>query len=186
MVSRVHKLFEQPRLRAEIVALLRKDPTLKEAEREFAIQLAQAHREANPETWDYAAYRVVRNPRRGKEAYALALRQADTAVRLAPGNGHIFSTLGVAEYRMGRYADSLTTLTKSEKLNATKEGSHPADLAFLAMVQHQLGKKDEAKATFARLRAVMKQPRWVQSAEVQDLLREAEETLKQKPASEKK
>ena len=43
-------------------------------------------------------------------------------------------------------------LSKSNKLNATKEGSLPEDLAFLAMTQHQLGKKDEAKTTLGRLR----------------------------------
>jgi hypothetical protein len=89
----------------------------------------------------------------------------------------ILNTLGVAQYRVGRYDDALATLTKSEKLNATKEGSLPADLAFLAMTQHQLGKKDEAKATLGLLREVMKQPRWTQDAESVGFLREAEELI---------
>lgn len=54
------------------------------------------------------------------------------------------------------------------------------------MTQHQLGKKDEAKATLARLREVMKQPGGggANDSDVQSFLREAEETLQQKPASE--
>jgi hypothetical protein len=62
----------------------------------------------------------------------------------------------------------------------------PSELtvAFLTMTQHQLGKKDEANATLARLREVIKQERWAKDADAHDVLREAEETLKQKPASE--
>ena len=38
------------------------------------------------------------------------------------------------------YAVAVETLARSEKLNATPEaGSHPGDLAFLAMAQHQRG-----------------------------------------------
>jgi hypothetical protein len=68
--------------------------------------------------------------------------------------------------------------------NATKEGSEPTDLAFLAMAQHQLGMKDEAKATLGLLREVMKQERWAKDAERQGFLREAEELIEGKPASE--
>jgi len=73
-------------------------------------------------------------------------------------------------------------LTQTDKLNATKEGSHPADLAFLSMTQHQLGKKDQAKATLGRLREVMTQPRWTQDAESAGFLREAEELIEGKAA----
>jgi hypothetical protein len=82
--------------------------------------------------------------------------------------------LGIAQYRVERYSDALATLMKSEKLNTTKDGASPADLAFLAMTRHQLGKTDEAKATLGRLRETMKQPRWAKKAEAVGFLREAE------------
>ena len=72
-------------------------------------------------------------------------------------------------------------MMKSEKLNATQEGSHPADLAFLAMAQHKLRKKDEAQVTLGRLREVMKNPRWAMDDEVKGFLREAEELIEGKP-----
>jgi hypothetical protein len=81
---------------------------------------------------------------------------------------------------VGRYSDALATLTKSDKLNATQGGSRPWDLAFLTMTQHQLGKKDEAKATLARMREVMKRPVWAIHAESQGSLREAEELIEGK------
>jgi hypothetical protein len=82
---------------------------------------------------------------------------------------------------LGEYAKAVATLTQAEKPQATKEGSHPADLAFLAMAQHQLGDKEKAKETLSRLREVMKQELL---AGYTDTVREAEQTLQQKPASE--
>jgi hypothetical protein len=121
--------------------------------------------------------------------YAVALRRAEAAVRLGPGDdGLILTTLGVAQYRMGRYAEALDTLTMSEsrkRLNFMRGGIQPADLAFLALVQHQFGKKDEAKATLGRLREVMKQPQWTNNPEAQGFLREAEELIAGKPAGKK-
>jgi tetratricopeptide (TPR) repeat protein len=131
-----------------------------------------------PEQLNEAAWRVVRDRRASPDQYARALEQAEDAVRGSPGNGYILNTLGVAHYRTGRYADALATLTKSEKMNATKEGSHPADLAFLAMAQHQLGQKAEAQGTLERLHEVMKNLRWFKDAEARGFLGEAEETLK--------
>src|SRR5262249_58295321 len=77
-----------------------------------------------PEQLNEAAWRVVRDRRASPDEYARALEQAEEAVRGAPENGYILNTLGVAQYRAGRYADALATLTKSEKMNATKDGSH--------------------------------------------------------------
>jgi len=131
-----------------------------------------------PEQLNEAAWRVVRDRRASPDEYVRALEQAEKAVREAPENGYILNTLGVAQYRTGRYADALATLTKSEKMNATKDGSHPADLAFLAMAQFQLGRKEEARATLERLHDVLKNLRWFKDAEARGFLGEAEETLK--------
>src|SRR5262249_39911128 len=139
------------------------------------------HRKKALDLWN-----VVKARDASKEAYARALGQAqEAAVRFDLGNGLFLNTLGVAQYRVGRYADALATLTESEMLNATKEGWFPADLAFLAMTQHQLGKKDEAKATLNRLRKVMKQPPWSQYYEGPVFLREAEELIEGKAAGNK-
>jgi hypothetical protein len=185
LVSHVSSLFEDLGLRKEVLAVLRKDPTLSEADREFALQLARTHSETTSNQLNEAAWKVVKIRDTGKDAYARALRQAEAAVRLEPRNGVFLNTLGVAQYRVGCYADALAILTKSEKLNATKEGAIPDDLAFLAMTQHQLGKTGEAKATLGRLRKVMKQPRWAQKAEAVGFLREAEELIEGKAADKK-
>jgi sugar lactone lactonase YvrE len=181
LVSRVRSLFEELGLLQEVLAALRKDPAVSEADHEFAMQVIEAYPE-NPVQLNDIAWKVVKSRDAGKADYALALRQAEAAVRLVPEAGQYLYTLSVAQYRAGHYADALATLTKSEKLNATKGGSLPSDLAFLAMTQHQLAKKDEAKATLGRLREVIKQPRWAQDADAAGFLREAEELIEGKAA----
>jgi Flp pilus assembly protein TadD len=158
--------------------------TLDEADREFALQAAQSHPE-DPRLLNDVAWNMVKFRNAGKGDYALALRQAEAAVRLAAEDNSFLVTLGVAQYRAGRYADALATLTKSEKLNATKEGSRPLYLDFLAMTQHQLGKKDEAKATLARLREALKQERRKNDPEGADFLREAEGLIEGKAGDKK-
>ena len=61
-------------------------------------------------------------------------------------------------------------------------------MAFLAMVEHQLGHADRATALLARLREIMKQPQWARDPEAQAVLREAESVLAAppKPPDDKK
>jgi WD40 repeat protein len=181
LVSDVQSRFDKLLLREEVVAALRKDSKLSEADREFALQVAQTHDE-NARALNEAAWKVVKARDAGREACALALRHAEAASRAAPDDGLILNTLGVAQYRAGRYADALAALTKSEKLNATREGSNPSDVAFLAMAQHHLDQKDPSQATLDRLRKIMKQPRWEKDAESVSFLREAEELIEGKTA----
>jgi WD40 repeat protein/tRNA A-37 threonylcarbamoyl transferase component Bud32 len=180
LVSHVNALFEELTLRDEVLTSLRKETMLSESERDFALQVARTHSE-NPWRLNLAAWEKVKTAKLAREAYALALRQAEAAIRLTPGDGYILNTLGVAQYRMGQFSEAAATLTRSEKLNAGEEGSLPMDLAFLAMSQHQLGRKEEAQATLRRLREAMKKESWTQDAEAQGFLREAEALLQGKP-----
>jgi tetratricopeptide (TPR) repeat protein len=184
IVRDVHFLFNQLAVREEVLVALRKDRTLNPADREFAFQTAQSHPE-DPEGLRDASWKILRARDAGKDAYALALQRAEAAVFLAPGDPHILNTLAVAQYRSGRYAEAMDTLTKAEKLNASKIGLRPADLAFLAMAKHQLGKKDEAKATLSQLRELMKQDRWAREPEAPGFLREAEELIEGKTTDKK-
>jgi hypothetical protein len=174
-------LFEEYGLREEVQAALRKDLALDEADREFALQLAQTHSE-NPLQLSEAAWKVIKTRDARRDAYSLALRQAETAVHLDPRFefGHLDIMLGVAEYRVGRYASVHRRWSHFEKYDAVKEGIAPEALAFLAMAQHQLDKKAQAKVTLDRLRTVMKQPRWAQNSEAAGFLREAEELIEGK------
>jgi hypothetical protein len=146
----VDSLFEKRLLREEVQAALRRDPTLDENDRRFALEVALSHRE-EPWAWNVAAWDVVKVRGSGKGACARALRHAEAAFHLTPENGNILNTLGVAQYRVGRYAEALATRTKSDKLNATKEGSLRADLTFLAMTQASTRQEGRIKVSVRRI-----------------------------------
>jgi tetratricopeptide (TPR) repeat protein len=186
IVKRLRGLFDRPLLRSEVLAELRKDSTLDAATREAALQIAQTTPE-NSGRLNAAARDVVKMRGQEHDKYSLAFRQAEAAAQAAPAIGEYLNTLGVAYYRLGDFERAVETLERSEKLNATKkEGTQPADLAFLAMAQHQLGHKKEAQATLARLREVMKQPSWAKNEEFSGFLHEAEELIEGKPSDKQK
>jgi tetratricopeptide (TPR) repeat protein len=180
LVSRVHALFTELLLRDDVLAAVRKDPRLSEAGREFALRVAQTHSE-NASALSWAAWKLVRGRDAGPYAATAALRQVQAALRETPGDGDRLATLGVAYYRLGAYARALETLQQAEQLESGQYRL-PTTLAFLAMAHQQLGHKAQAQATLARLREVMKQPRWANDAEAQGFLHEAEEPIDGKAA----
>jgi WD40 repeat protein len=81
-----------------------------------------------------------------------ALRFAELGSRLAPGDGNLLNTLGVAQYRAGQYDKAVETLTRADQLNkGTIE-----DVAFLVMAHQRLGHKDKAQANYRRLQELVK------------------------------
>ncbi len=75
-------------------------------------------------------------------ARALARR----AVELAPGEAFYLNTLGVAQYRTGRYVEAIEALDRSR--TAGSSGLEGFDLFFLAMAHHQLGHRQEARGLY--------------------------------------
>jgi hypothetical protein len=149
----VEALFLEMPWKPEVLDRLRHDPKLDEPLRKAALAHAQVFRLRSLEL-NNASWYVVRWPGAAQAQYERALKQAEEACRLAPGDGASLNTLGVAQYRLGRYEEALKTLTQSEKLNSLYRGSTslPADLAFLAMCHQQLGQRQEARAELERLR----------------------------------
>jgi tetratricopeptide (TPR) repeat protein len=184
LVSDVHALFTELLWREQVLAALRKDPTLNQADREFAIQVAQTHSE-DAHAWEEAAWAVVKSRDAGTDAYREARRRAEAAVRLVPGDGNMLLTLGAAQYRLGDYANALDTLEHAEKL-IEPDSLRPSILTFLALAHYQLGHKEQAQATLGRLQKAMKQPKWTRNADAQSYLREAEELIGGKAADNRK
>jgi hypothetical protein len=183
IVTLVKDLFDGLLLRSEVLAKLRQDPTLDAATREAALQMARGTSEDPPQLYK-AAWEAVMVKGQDRDKYARAYRLAEAAVQAYPGVGAYLGTLGGAHYRLNRFGEAVEILERSVKLYASKEGSpDPGDLAFLAMAHHQLGHKEQAQATLARLREAMKGRKSVREA--QDLLREAEELIEGKAADKK-
>jgi tetratricopeptide (TPR) repeat protein len=126
-----------------------------------------------------ASWSEASQPGKAAFAYRRAVRWAEAACRQHPDNGAIRNTLGVARYRTGDYAEAVAALTLSAGQNARQRGGvDPSDLAFLALAQHRLGKKDRARGAYQRLRKLMREPRWAGNEEAKGFLHEAEEGLK--------
>jgi serine/threonine protein kinase len=125
-----------------------------------------------------AAWQIVRGTQSSAERYRWGLRLAEKATRLSPKNGDMINTLGVSQYRAGRYADALATLTRSQQINAgLGNASHVADLAFLALTEERLGHHEQAVSYLGRLREELKKPKHAGEAESRGFLREAEKLI---------
>jgi hypothetical protein len=177
-------LFARPLRKADVIEYLGNSPTPDPQVRQMALALVERlHEEADPQKYHDAAWPVVRHPYANVFMCQLALTQMKAANGLAPDNASYRIALGVARYRLGkfqkeRYPEAQATLTQCEP-------SHPTTLAFLAMTQQLLGEKEQARATLARLREIIKKPEWASNAEAEAFRREAAELIEGKPAQPK-
>jgi hypothetical protein len=136
----------------------------------LADEVPEDPRRLNDESWS-----VVCAAGAGAAAYELALLQAETACRLIPGEGNYLNTLAAAQYRVGRYQDALSTLSRSQLVNAVIHGEPVLeDLAFRALAEYRLGHTAEARSALTRLRTAGKKPGAAEDEDAQALLREAE------------
>ena len=150
--------------RSEVLAALRADPVLSEPVRQEALALAE-RLPGVPDYLNMASRAVASRPGAESAAYRLAVERAEIACRLMPFEGSYQTTLGMAQYRLGKYQEALTTLTHADKLNQAAEGSSvPADLAFLAMTRFQIGETDQAQASLAQLRETSQKPNWAEES----------------------
>jgi serine/threonine protein kinase len=131
---------------------------------ERALASADNARFLSSASWD-----VVKRPDYSPELYTRALEAARRACELQPDNGAFLNTLGVAQYRVGRFEEARATLTRSDQLN----DGHPADIAFLAMALARIGRMDAAHRELERLQLLMKQAPWSTDSQSLRLLREA-------------
>jgi tetratricopeptide (TPR) repeat protein len=163
-------LFAKPLCKGDVLAYLRL-PLVTVPAREMALGLIDHYKEeTEPERYHEASWTIGRQPYLNAFQYGFALRQAETACRLAPENREYRIALGVAQYRAGKIRSALETLKRAHQ----HDRGRPAILAFLAMAQHRLARYDQARATLEQLRRVLQQPCWIQDAEMQRFLREAE------------
>jgi tetratricopeptide (TPR) repeat protein len=183
-------LFDKPLLKSEVRQTVESDRNVREPIRQAALALVAGWPEAACE-FNRTGWKIVRKPQATSEEYLRALRLAETACRLHPENGLYLNTLGVARYRLGKHTEAIEALAKSEKLNAAGlsgagcTGTHPGDVAFLAMAHHRLGQTEQAKERLEQLRSLLAQPVWAENAEARGFLREAEALMEGQTAPPK-
>jgi WD40 repeat protein len=180
----VQQLFTKLMLRSDVLAAIRGDASLSEAVRQEALKLAETLQE-NASALNGRSWTVVRRPGADAAAYQLALRQAEAACRLAPNVPGYINTLGVAYYRVGKYAEAVAALEKCLPEHGSK-GIEAYDLYFLAVCHHQLGNAATAQECFERAKDSHQRNAArltkAQSEELNQFRKEAE-TLLEKPTS---
>jgi tetratricopeptide (TPR) repeat protein len=184
----VQNVFRVLARKADVIEHLEKDPCMNEQVRKLALEFAERF-PCKADELNNASWYIVRVAGVKPYLYELAVAMAEDACRLEPRSGFYINTLGVAQYRAGKYEQAAVTLEKSDQLNRTPKGSIPADAAFLAMTYHKLGRKEKAKEAMARLTETMEKTDWLHDAEMRGLLEEskaffaeAEKTLKSEVA----
>jgi len=177
----ISNLYVEGLFRTEVLERLRTDPSLSEPVRHEALALAESAVE-NPRFLNLASRAVVRRAGAPAAPYQRALRQAESACLLAPYEGEFRTTLGMAQYRVGKYREAVDTLIRAGQLNANSERDSLApDLAFQAMAQYRLGQREDAQAALDRLRKAVEQPDRANDEEARAFLGEAERLIRGEP-----
>jgi len=81
--------------------------------------------------------------------------KARFAVARDPENADALRLLGMALCRLGRYAEALAALERSDEIHRRTRRARPEVAAFLAITHHHLGRAAEAAADLERLRGLM-------------------------------
>jgi WD40 repeat protein len=129
-----------------------------------------------------ASRRLISPSKRSDEQYRRGLAYAEEAAHLQPDDLSILGTLGVAQYRNGKFQAAAATLLRCDQ---QPKQSVSVDLAFLAMAQYRLGQTEQALATLQRLRVAMKAPELAGNLGNQAFLKEAEALIEGKKAGNK-
>src|SRR5262249_34514283 len=118
----VEALFYKPLFRSEVLAHLRADPVLTHPVLKEALALAERFAES-PFNLNLASRAVAGRPGAEPSAYRLAAQRAEVACRLMPFEGSYHTTLGMAQYRLGKYQEALATLSRADELNQETLGA---------------------------------------------------------------
>jgi tetratricopeptide (TPR) repeat protein len=94
------------------------------------------------EACDYVAWQLATDTNLRQRPPEIAVEFGRKAVELAPEDGKVWNTLGVAQFRAGKWKESINALQKSKDL---RKGGDSFDWFFLAMAHWRLGDKDEAR-----------------------------------------
>jgi DNA-binding beta-propeller fold protein YncE len=170
--------------RLKLVDHLRKDPKLSEPVRQAVLRRAgpQIAFDLNNHSWLSVAQKANASP----EDCRRAVREAEEACRLVPGDGNYINTLGVVQYRAKQYDKALATMLQSTRINREKEflqdrsylpGPHYSDLAFLGMCYARKGQSGEAKKMLGELEKLMESTAWKNNGEAQVFLAEAQKLI---------
>ena len=142
--SLIAPLFDiENELSERVVQRLEKNTSLDDALRHAAIAAARA-RGDNPNRIINIAAVGLREPILSAERSARYANLSRVGVEGAPDSGWAWSTLALAEYRVGRFEQAIAAAQRSTTLGETQiPGGTASDWAVIAMAAHRLGRTEE-------------------------------------------
>ncbi|HKE01963.1 MAG TPA: hypothetical protein VKE69_13190, partial [Planctomycetota bacterium] len=145
---------------AEHVAALRADTSLAEDVRAAAIEFASTFRD-HPRGLASDAFAIVRREKRAPAEDELARERAELAVQAVPDCGDYRRIAALAQFRLGRFAETLAHLEIAEAKGAPAfPGERALALALASSALERSGRGDEAKRRADELDELLaKQPK---------------------------
>ncbi len=123
-------------------------------------------------------WQIARDSGLPDDQYLLARNTIELCLQREPDTAAYTNTLGILKYRLGDYVSALESFAISHEFYSQQyQDGVPADLAFMAMAQHELGDHTEALVTMTLLRAAMTNPELAASEDNRKHLAEAEALL---------
>jgi serine/threonine protein kinase len=147
----VHRLFDEPIPNEDLVRAIESLGPINRRLRAAALAsamsrdgqlIAESRGISGASVLQATAWQLAQAPASSRGDRLRAFRLADRAARLEPASPLVLTTLGMALYRVERYADALEALQKAD----VKGASHAATRLLLAGMAHwKLGKREEAR-----------------------------------------
>src|SRR5262249_658415 len=102
-------------LKAEVIERIKADGSLRAPVHDAALAIAERSQE---DAWhcNEPAWKAVQSKGRKAAVSRLALRQAQAACSSEPDSAFFLTTLGVAQYRQGQFAEAAETLARSDTI----------------------------------------------------------------------
>jgi WD40 repeat protein/tetratricopeptide (TPR) repeat protein len=182
--AQAHALFAEMLLRSEVVHRLAATEKLS-AEDRATVDRIVADFQEDPQRLAEAAWQTAVTSDGQPEQYALALEQAESAVKARPNVANALGILALCRYRQKDYRGSIRDATRAVALVRQQTGAAwPAHYAVLALAHHRLGQTSEARDNVRKLRDLMLCDLWAQRSVARQLARETETLLGPPPAED--
>ena len=161
----VDELYEKDGLYSNVIDKLKADKTLDESVSEVALKIAHSRRWQDVAWLTTEGWEIVRSADKNVDTYESVLEKAREVAASESCTPFtlttILTTLGVAQYRVGAYADALDTLKQAKKMRMDINlESDPDSAAFTAMTQYQLGQIDEGISAINTFRDMLEKKRF--------------------------
>jgi len=146
-------LFEEYGMPSEVVAQLEADPSIDRTLRNAAIRLARSRKSNEGELY-FLTRRILLHSTGSPDEYSRAMRIATYMQGLVIDQTfekYRTYLMGIAQYRMGRYALAVESIGESLSMDVQRTAMRPDMLAFYAMAQAKSGAVADARETLDRI-----------------------------------